>query len=368
VLRPQVCENSAADLPTAVDAIGGLEMNHPQHLTLVTGGSGFVGNNLVRYLLSLNRRVRVLCRSKSRSLAGLDVDVVTGDVLDAEQLDRAMAGVEVVYHLAAVVSIDRREDRSRMRRVNVEGTRRVVAAAIRNGVRRFVHLGSVHALSYTPRDQPIDESRKLAHQTDRHGLPYDISKADGQRIVTAGVQRGLDAVILNPVGIIGPFDFHPSAAGEMLLQLMERRLPGLVRAGYYWVDSRDVATAAVAAERQGKTGEHYIIKGEYATFARIADYVHQITGTKPPKINVPVWTARGAAPMIVWLSRFTGRRPLVTPESVEIISRHQNIQTDKAERELGFQHRPLQTTISDKIAWFQQHQMTTSTKRAHKSS
>ncbi len=343
-------------------------MNHSQNLTLVTGGSGFVGNNLVRHLLSLGRRVRVLSQRPARSLEGLEVDVVTGDLFDAEQLDRAMAGVEVVYHLAAVISIDRREDRSLMMRVNVEGTRRVVAAALKNGVRRFVHLGSIHALSYAPRNRPIDESRKLAHQTDPHALPYDLSKAAGQRIVTEGVERGLDAVILNPVGIIGPYDFNPSAAGEMLLQLMQRRLPGLVRAGYYWVDARDVAAAAVAAELRGKTGEHYIVKGEYATFARIADYVYQDTGVKPPKINVPVWTARGVAPMAVWLSRFTGRRPLVTPEAIEIVSRHQNIETDKAEQELGFQHRPLQTTISDSIAWFQQHRITTSPKRPHQSS
>ena len=106
--------------------------------------------------------------------------------------------------------------------------------------------------------------------------------------------------------------------------------------------------------------QHYIIKGEYAPFSLIADYVYQETGVKPPKINVPVWSARVAAPMIVWLSQFTGRRPLITPESIEIVSRHQKIETNKAERELGFKHRPLQTTISDTIAWFQEQHMMTS--------
>ena len=340
-------------------------MNHSQHLTLVTGGSGFVGNNLVRHLLSLNRRVRVLTNRASRSLAGLEVDVIKGDLFDPQQLERAIDGVEVIYHLAAVISIDRREDRSQMMRVNVDGTRRVVEAAIKQGVRRFVHLGSVHAMSYAPRHQPIDESRKLVHEADRNALPYDLSKAAGQRIVIAAVERGLDAVILNPVGVIGPNDFNPSAAGEMLLQLMSRRLPGLVRAGYYWIDSRDVAIAAVAAESRGKTGENYILKGEYASFSLIADYVFQETGAKPPKIEVPVWVARGAAPLIVWLSQFTGERPLVTPESIEIITRHQRIETDKAEKELGFQHRPLQTTIADTIAWFQKHRMTTAPRQPH---
>ncbi len=332
-------------------------MNDSQYLTLVTGGSGFVGNNLVRHLLSLGRRVRVFGPRASRSLEGLDVDVITGDLFDARKLERAMDGVEVIYHLAAVISIDHREDQARMMRVNVEGTRRVVAAAMKHRTGRFVHFGSIHAISNHPRDEPIDESRKLAHENDHDALPYDLSKAAAQRIVIDAAEQGLDAVILNPVGIIGPNDFAPSPSGEMLLQLMGRRLPALVRAGYYWVDSRDVATAAVAAELRGKTGEHYILKGEYAPFSLLADYVFQATGARPPKFIVPTWIARIAAPLIMRMSQRMGQKPLITPESVAIVSRHQRIHTDKAEKELGFQPRPLQTTISDTIAWFQEHRM-----------
>jgi dihydroflavonol-4-reductase len=329
-------------------------MSHSVPRTLVTGGSGFVGNNLVRHLLSLGRRVRVLTqRSAPRSLAGLDVEYCSCNLLDEDQLLRAMDGVEVVYHLAAVISIDRRKDRSRMMQVNVEGTRCVVEAAIQQRVRRLVHLSSIHALSHLPRQQPIDETRSLVRDNDANVLAYDLSKAAAQRIVSDGVSRGLDGVIVNPVGILGPYDFGPSAAGEMILQLTQRRLPGLVRAGFYWVDSRDVALAAVAAEQQGRTGEQYIVKGEYARFSTIADYVHWATGVKPPLIHVPLGIARSVAPTLVWLSRFMGNRPLVTPEALEIVSRHQIIVTDKAERELGFQHRPLQTTIEDTVAWFQ---------------
>jgi dihydroflavonol-4-reductase len=120
----------------------------------------------------------------------------------------------------------------------------------------------------------------------------------------------------------------------------------------------------LAAESRGTKGEHYILKGEYAEFSRVADYVFQATGARPPRINVSKSVARAAAPLIVSLSRLTGQRPLITPESIQIISRHQKIETDKAEKELGLRPRPLKTTISDTVAWFQQHRITTTTNQS----
>jgi dihydroflavonol-4-reductase len=323
--------------------------------TLVTGASGHVGNNLVRHLLELGRTVRVFVRHQNpESLRGLNVETYVGDVLQPASLQAAMSGVSSVFHLAGSISIDGR-NHAHMRQVNVEGTANVVDACLQTGVERLVHFSSVHALSYLPKDQPIDERRPLALDPNKH-LPYDQSKAAGELAVQAGIEQGLNVVVLNPVGIFGPHDFDPSPGGEFLKQLAHRQLPGLVKAGYYWVDVRDVAHAAVAVEASGRCGEKYILKGEYATFKSIADWVQDACGARPPLLNLPLWVARIAAPLVVWNSRRLGTRPLVTPEAIQIVDCHQNIATDKAAIELGFQPRPLQETVTDTVGWLLDHE------------
>ena len=321
---------------------------------LVTGASGFVGNNLVRCLLQHGRAVRVLVREPvNPSLEGLDVEVAIADVLDSSSLTAAMDGVSTVFHLAGAIAIDGQHDQ-RMWQINVDGTANVVSACLATGVGRLVHFSSIHALSWYPKNQPIDESRQLALDPQRH-LAYDRSKAAGEQAVLDGVQNGLDAVILNPVGIFGPDDYEPSPGGAFLRQLMHRDLPGLVRTGYYWVDVRDVAAAAVIAEHQGRSGERYILNGHYATFKTLAGWVQEATGVRPPLLNVPVWTATMVAPVVVAYSRWRGLRPLVTPEAIKIVQRHQQIATEKAAAELGFLPRPLRDTIINTVHWLQQY-------------
>ena len=173
--------------------------------------------------------------------------------------------------------------------------------------------------------------------------------------VLAGIEQGLNAVILNPVGIFGPNDFAPSPGGEFILQLLRRKLPGLVQAGYHWVDVRDVVVAAIAAENRGHTGERYILAGDYASFKEIANWVCETTGVRRPLFNVPVWIAKIVAPFAVMYSRWLGIRPLVTPEAVQIVECHQKISTEKAAVELGFRNRPIKETITDTTLWIQDH-------------
>lgn len=323
--------------------------------TLVTGASGMVGNNLVRHLLQLSRKVRVLVREpNNESLRGLCVETVVGDVLHPPSLQAAMAGVSSVFHAAGSISIDGR-NASQMWQVNVEGTANVVEACMQQKVDRLVHFSSIHALSHLPKNEPVDERRQPAIDPRFH-LPYDVSKAAGEREVHAGIEKGLHAVILNPVGIFGPHDYGPSASGEFLLQLLHRKLPGLVQAGYFWVDVRDVASAAVAAETKGRCGERYILSGQYATFIEIAKWVREVSGARPPLLAVPLWVAKIVAPGVAWYSRRLGTRPLVTPEAIQIVACHQNIASEKAAVELGFQARPLKETITYTVRWLQVHE------------
>ena len=324
------------------------------NLTLVTGATGLVGNNLVRHLRKIGRPVRALVFGDDESLCGLDVERVCGDVRDPASLKRAMEGVEVVYHLAASISIDDDQRRSRLTSVNADGTANVVQACLDNRVRRLIHFSSIHALSYHPKNEPIDESRALALDLSIH-LQYDRSKAIGETRVLEGVERGLDAVILNPVGIFGPNDFGPSTGGELLLQMANRNLLGLVRGGYSWVDVRDVVQAAVAAEQRGQRGQRYILAGEYATFESIAAWVEEAAGAKPPPFSVPIWLAKCAAPILAWSSRLARHRPLFTPESIRIVTCHQKINTTKAADALGFRSRSIRESVQDSVRWLQEH-------------
>jgi len=322
---------------------------------LVTGASGFVGNNLVRYLLQRGRKVRTFVRDPDNiSLGGLNVESCLGDVLHPASLLAAMADVSTVFHLAGAISIDGQQH-SRMRQVNAKGTANVVDSCLESGVGRLVHFSSIHALSYLPKDQPIDECRELALDPDKH-LAYDQSKAAAEQQVLTGITRGLNAILLNPVGIFGPHDFDPSPGGEFLQQLIHRKLPGLVQGGYYWVDVRDVVRAAVLAEEKGRSGEKYILAGDYATFKSISSWVQEACGSRPPFLNIPISFAKIVAPLIVWYSRWLGIRPLVTPEAIQIIGCHQNISTDKAAVELGFQTRPIKETLIDTVNWMQDNE------------
>lgn len=319
---------------------------------VVTGASGHLGGGLVRQLLAAGRRVRVLVHADARAVEGLDVTRVDGDVLDPESLRRAFAGAGTVFHLAAVISITGSQG-GRVEAVNVGGTRNVVAACLATGVRRLVHFSSIHAFSQEPRNEPLDESRGPAH---RPGSPaYDLSKALGEREVLDGVARGLDAVILEPTSVIGPYDFRPSRLGRYLLAVARGRIPATVAGGFDWVDARDVCASAIAAERSGRPGERYLLPGTYLPVAGLAALVAQAAGVRAPRFVLPQGPARAVAPLFTAFARLTGHEPLFTRDSLAAIrTGHPDVRGAKAASELGHAPRPLRETISDTLRWFEE--------------
>jgi len=195
----------------------------------VTGASGLLGGNLVRELLAQGCRVRAVIHQDDRAVSGLDLEIVSADLADPSSLEHAFAGVDVVYHLASLISLSM-SNWEHVQRVNVIGTRNVVEACLRCRVKRLVHVGSVHSRQPEPFDQPLDEDQPLI--TDPTAPPYDRSKAFGEIEVQGGIERGLDAVIILPSALLGPYDFRPSNVGEAL-QLMQRGgLPALTTDTY----------------------------------------------------------------------------------------------------------------------------------------
>ncbi|HWE27600.1 MAG TPA: SDR family oxidoreductase [Polyangia bacterium] len=319
-------------------------------LVAVTGATGHIGANLVRSLVARGLRPRVLVHQRSRAaLEGLAVDEFAGDVADPQSLLRLFDGAEIVYHLAAKISLDDRE-KALMRATNVGGVRNVVAACLQQRVRRLVHFSSIHALSTLPKAQRVDETRPLV--TNESVPPYDRSKADGEREIKEGLERGLDVVTVNPTGVTGPNDFGPSHMGELVLDLFRGKLPGIVDGGFNWVDVRDVAEAAISAGEKGRKGERYLLSGFRATIVEVCAILESIGGAKTPKIVSPMWLARGAAPFAVGWARLVKRRPLFTPTSLVALRNHQQISGERARVELGHTVRPLEDTVRDAFAWF----------------
>lgn len=320
---------------------------------VVTGASGHVGANLTRALLEAKRSVRVTVREDTRGVDGLDVQRVKADVRDPASLLEAFAGADVVYHLAAMITID--GDRNgEVQRVNVEGARNVAQACLQCGVKRLVHFSSIHALSHLPTEQAINEERPLAVG---QKLPtYDRSKSEGEQEIMAAVAGGLDAVIINPTAILGPHDYKPSALGQVLLDLCRKKMFGLVEGGFDWVDVRDVVQTAIVAETRGRTGERYLLSGKWRSVKELAGVVEEVSGVPAPRFVTPMWLARMSAPAAVAFNRIRGKAPLFTGESLRALRCHRLISHEKATRELGYTPRPLKETIEATLEWFREVQ------------
>jgi dihydroflavonol-4-reductase len=316
---------------------------------VVTGAGGHIGASLVRALVAQNRPTRCLVHVHDRALRELAAEIVPGDISDLDSLCHAFEGADVVYHLAGCISLSM-DDWPRLESVNVTGTRNVIEACRRTGVRRLVHFSSIHALVQEPFSIPVDESRPLV--VSKRCPPYDLSKAAGEKAVRQAIEQGMDAVIIYPTAVIGPHDYQLSFLGEALLLLAHHRLPALVTGGFDWVDARDVAVGAMLAEKNAPPGAAYLLSGHWVSMCDIARIVAEITGTPAPGFVCPLWLARLGAPFIKAASRLNGKRPLYTSVSLRALRSNRHISHDRATRELGYQPRPFRETLRDTLRWF----------------
>jgi dihydroflavonol-4-reductase len=338
-----------------------LPKGHTIMAVVVTGAAGLVGGNLVRALLAREllsrgllargRPVRALVHRDRRALEGLDVEIVEGDIRDPASLRRAFDRAETVYHVAAYISLSMREW-PLLESVNVIGTRNVVEACLHCGVRRLIHFSSIHALVQEPLDVPVDESRPLVKIESRRYSPYDRSKAAGEKEVQRGIERGLDAVIVNPTGMIGPYDFRPSHFGQVLLALGQGRLPALVAGGFDWVDVRDVVAGAMRAEERAPAGARYLLSGHWASLRELAGLVAEVTGAPVPRLVFPMWMARVGVPFGTHFTRLDGEHPLYTSVSLRALRSNRRVSHRRATRDLDYRPRPLRETLADTFQWF----------------
>ncbi len=322
-------------------------------MVVVTGATGHIGNVLVRKLVAHNYPVRalVLPGEDLRSLKGLPVEIVTGDVTDYDSLLKAFKGAGYVYHLAGIISIssDYQGKVNKLQKVNVEGTRNVVKACFAQKIKRMVYASSIHAFPELPHGQTIVETK--AFNTDKVLGGYARSKAEATNIVLDAVEKGLDAVIVHPTGVIGPFEYTRSNTGQLIYDFLHKRLYAYIDGAYDFVDVRDVAQGLFLACKKGRRGENYILSGEQVTIKQLLNYLEESSGIRAPNFKIPMWFARLTAPLAELYYLILRQKPLFTAYSLYTLCSNSLTQHKKASMELGYKPRPIKDTIFDAVKW-----------------
>jgi dihydroflavonol-4-reductase len=317
---------------------------------LVTGGAGRLGCALVRELLGRGVRVRVLDPARApASLDGLDVERAGGSVLDRDTVGAAMDGARIVYHCAARIDLGRDRDGA-IARINVEGTRIVAEECAARGL-RMVHTSSHAALDRRPFDRALTEDHPLALEDP---CDYHRSKARGEQVVLDLVRaRGLDAVIVSPGTLTGPWDFGPSILGRALIDLCAGKIPILLDAVTDYADVRDVSRAIAEAGARGRRGERYLLTGDVRDIRALARSVEAVTGRRMPRRALPLWVGWAMLPLTELVARARGVAPLYSAGMLRASVSNPVVRRDKAERELGYAIRSMESSLADAFAFYE---------------
>ena len=318
---------------------------------LVTGACGHLGGTLVRLLERTGAQVRGLRLPSEQARDRAHVTYYPGDVRDRDSLRplfRGLAGREVVvFHTAAIVDISG-EVTPQMHDVNVNGTKNILALCREYGVKRLVYVSSVHAIPEKDGCAVLREVDSFSPQQVTGG--YAKTKAEATQAVLDAAAQGLDAVVVHPSGILGPFD----GTGNHLVQLVKEyaggKLPACVKGGYDFVDVRDVAAGCLAAAEKGRSGQCYILSNRHYEVQEVLAMAKTLChGRRLPVL--PMWMAQAAEPFLGWVARVKKQRPLYTKYSLYTLRSNDRFDHGKATAELGYRPRDLRQTVRDTLRW-----------------
>jgi len=287
-------------------------------LVFLTGATGFLGSHVARVLAEQGADLRLLVRPTSnlKNLEGLKAETATGDLRDSASLEKAMSGCDTVFHVAA----DYRlwvTDPSEMYRSNVEGTRAILGAARKNGIKSVVYTSSVATIGFNDNGQPADEDSPVS-LADMIG-PYKRSKFMAEQIALEAGRSGMHVVTVNPTTPIGERDIKPTPTGRIVVDFLKRKFPAYVETGLNLVDVRECARGHIAVLEKGRSGERYILGGENLTLKQILDKLGQITGLPSPKVKLPYVFAYAAGAVDETITgRLLHGEPRATIETVRM--------------------------------------------------
>ena len=321
-------------------------------IVLVTGASGFVGSAVARLLAQRGFAVRALARATSPrgNLAGFDGMIVEGDMREPADMRRAMRDIRHVFHVAADYRLWARDPEEILRN-NVRGTRAVMDAAAEAGVERIVYTSSVATLKPGSLAEPSDEQCRL---TEAQAIgAYKRSKVAAERVVEQMIAaNGLPAIIVNPSTPIGPRDVKPTPTGRIIVEAASGRMPAFVDTGLNLAHVEDVALGHLLALEKGRIGESYILGGQNVSLREMLAIIAELSGRKPPRIQLPRQPLIPLAFAAEAIARITGREPFLTRDALRMAGHHMFFTSARAERELGYRARPHRLALQDALSWY----------------
>jgi dihydroflavonol-4-reductase len=321
--------------------------------TLVTGASGFLGSHVARQLVARGESVRVLVRASSshRAIADLPLEHVIGDLRDEASLQRAMTGVQRVFHVAADYRLWSKNPQD-IYDSNVGGTKNLLAAAQHAGVERFVYTSTVATIAVDRPQLPTEATDAKLDEMVGH---YKRSKWMAEQEVLQAAKEGLPAVVAMPTTPVGPWDWKPTPTGKIIVDFLNGKMPGYVQTGLNFVGVEDCAEGHLLVAEKGKIGERYLLGGENLTLKQVLDLLARFTGLPAPKLKIPHALALGVAYAETAFARLLGREPQIPVEGVKIAQHLMFVDCTRAKRELGFQAEPVAAAFERAVRWYEKN-------------
>jgi len=327
--------------------------------TLVTGATGFVGNHVARQLVTAGHSVRVLVRRSSnlQALEGLPAERVEGDLRDFASLERALRGAQYLFHVAADYRLWAKNP-DEIYQSNVEGTRRLFELAAQAGVKRIVYTSTVATIVTPVHGSGNDgelPNESSAASVDQMIGNYKRSKFLAEIEAIKAAAAGVPVVIVNPTTPVGPGDWKPTPTGRIIVDFLNGKMPAYVDTGLNLAPVEDVAAGHLLAAEKGRVGERYLLGARNMTLKQILDALAKITGRPAPRVRLPHAVALAAGYADEWWSRLTGREPQIPVEGVKMSRHRMFVQSDKAERELGYRPGSVEAALERAVNWYEQH-------------
>ena len=316
----------------------------------ITGATGHLGAAVLQELFRNNHLVKALIRDDSRSCEGLPVEIVKGDLHNENALQELMSHCDALIHCAAFISVNG-DPEGLVHQTNVEGTRSVMNMAKRSGIKRVIHISSIHAYNQRPTHEMLDEKREPVNEK---AYAYDYSKKQGQEIALSLNGNGMEVMVMNPTSIIGPYDFKPSKMGKVILDLYAGRLPFVFNGGFDFCDCRDVAHAIVNGLIAGTPGENYLLSGKWYSLQQVAKLFSKVSGKKIKVTALSSFMGKAGLPVVKTIAYMKKKEPLYTIEALEaLFAGNRFISSAKAMQDLNYTIRPFEETLRDTFYWFQ---------------
>jgi len=319
--------------------------------TLVTGAAGFLGSHVARQLVARGEEVRVLVRASSsnRAISDLSLEYVTGDLRDSASLERAMNGVQRVFHVAA----DYRLWAKRSQEIydsNVGGTKNLLAAAKKAGIEQLIYTSTVATIAVERPELPNESTEAKLEEMIGH---YKKSKWMAEQEVLQAAKEGLPVIVAMPTTPVGPWDWKPTPTGKIILDYLNGKMPGYVETGLNFVGVEECAAGHLLVSEKGKVGERYLLGGENLTLKEVLDTLAKITGLPAPWMKIPHGLALSVAYVDGAVSRLVGKEPGIPVEGVKIAQHKMFVDASRARRELGFQPGPVAAALERAARWYQ---------------